>query len=173
MDILYTVDGNFVPQLATGICAICTTTKTDEAISFHVIQSGIPETEQKRLTAFCSDLGAGVTFYPIGNLLEEFDDVDTGGWSEIIMARLLMGRILPSTVDRILYLDGDTLAHASISSIWSTDLQGNILGAVVEPTIDPRRKTALGLSPSDPYVNSGVLLVDLTAWREYDVEHLI
>lgn len=173
MDILYTVDSNFLPQLATGICSICKTCKNDDAINFHVIQSGVSKSEQERLASFCSSLHASIAFYPVGNLLREFDDVDTGGWSEIIMARLLMGRILPPTINRVLYLDGDTLVCASIDGIWNTDLQGNILGAVVEPTIDPRRKTALGLKPSDPYINSGVLLVDLASWRENNIESLI
>ena len=66
----------------------------------------------------------------------ELDDInqyfdfqfDTLGWNPIILARLLMGKILPEWVKRVLYLDGDTIVRGSLDKLWRLDLDNKILG---------------------------------------------
>lgn len=170
MDILYTVDGNFVPQLATGICAICENNKATDSIHFHVIEQDIPEKDKANLRQFCEKHGRDISFYPVDSNLSSYFNVDTGAWREIILARLLMASILPSDVRRILYLDGDTLCVDSLQELWNSNMGNSIIAGVIEPTIDVRRKRALKMTEDEGYINSGVLLVDLEKWRAESIE---
>jgi lipopolysaccharide biosynthesis glycosyltransferase len=68
-------------------------------------------------------------------------------------------------VDRVLYLDSDIVVIGSIAPLWSTDLNGALLGAVDIPGSD-RGVSHLGLRAKDGYFNSGVLLIDLQQWRD-------
>ncbi|MPY95248.1 MAG: hypothetical protein GEV08_19975 [Acidimicrobiia bacterium] len=85
--------------------------------------------------------------------------------------RLLLPSLLPAHVDRFIYLDADVLVRAPLGALWSTDLAGASTGAVRDAVIPwagspgalPWR--ALGLEPTCPYFNVGVLLVDLDRWR--------
>ncbi|MCD8083452.1 MAG: glycosyltransferase family 8 protein [Clostridiales bacterium] len=95
---------------------------------------------------------------------------DTGVYDISIMLRLFMGEALPEDVERVLYLDCDTVVAQPIGALWRTDLLGNVVGAVMEPTIYPEVKEAIGLAPEDPYFNSGVLLADLRQWRKTGVQ---
>jgi lipopolysaccharide biosynthesis glycosyltransferase len=90
---------------------------------------------------------------------------DTLGWSEVVVARLLADGLLPESVEKILYLDGDTIAVGSLKELWETDLEGQVLGMVAEPTANHKRKKELGLE-GRPYYNSGMMLIDLKRWRE-------
>jgi len=88
--------------------------------------------------------------------------------------RLLMGSCLPESVTRILYLDADILVRGDLTGLWEQNLDGNIAGAVqdsyiqclpAEPPFPP------GVDRADrPYFNSGVMLVDLAAWRAANLE---
>ena len=72
--------------------------------------------------------------------------------------------------DRYLYLDCDTAVCASLEQLYNKDLKGNICGAVMEPTIYAQTKKMIGLKKTDKYFNSGVLLIDMKAWREAEID---
>lgn len=65
---------------------------------------------------------------------------------------------------RVLYIDPDTVAVGSIEPLWRTDLQGKTVGAV--PIPNSVRPSQHGMPPGSLFFNSGVLLMDLDAWRE-------
>ncbi len=80
--------------------------------------------------------------------------------------RLFLPELLPD-VDRVLYLDADTLAMDSLAELWATDLEGHWVAAVTnvfEPWSIGRPKE-LGLAGPEAYFNSGVLLFNLGEMR--------
>ncbi len=88
--------------------------------------------------------------------------------------RCLIGTLLPPTVRRCIYLDGDTLVRGDLHDLWTTDLDGAVIGAALDYFL-PRTGDAIApwreleLDPDAVYFNSGVMLVDLDAWRMADV----
>ncbi|MDR1766815.1 MAG: glycosyltransferase family 8 protein [Lachnospiraceae bacterium] len=98
------------------------------------------------------------------------EGIDTGGFDPSILGRFFIGSLLPDDVERVLYLDCDTVVCRGLEALWGMDLKGLILGAVEEPTIYPAVRSSLGLGRTAPYFNSGVLLIDLKRWREEDIE---
>ena len=80
--------------------------------------------------------------------------------------RIFLADILPD-VDRIIYLDADTLLTGDLTELWRTDLEGNFLAACLDEraymkkvfsVLNPRRRE---------YFNSGVLVFDLCLFRKY------
>ena len=165
MNLFYTVNDAFVPQLGTAVTSVCENNRDAEEIRFYVGSLGIQPENISRLTELVGRYGREIVFLPIGGLKERLGfDFDTFGWNEVVLARLLVDRLLPETVHRVIYLDGDTIAVGSLRELWETDLQGNTLGASVEPTANRGRKRDLGLE-GKPYYNAGVLLIDLDRWK--------
>ncbi len=83
-------------------------------------------------------------------------------------ARLFVGEMLPSDIDRVLYMDSDMLVLDDISELMSADLGDNILGAV-QDQVSRKSKVTVGLHSSDNYFNAGLLLIDLRRWREFGI----
>lgn len=111
-----------------------------------------------------------LTFLELEDLQKYFEyTLDTGRFDISIMGRLFLGELLPPEIERIIYLDCDTLVNGSLLPLWKIDLHGKTLGAVLEPTIDIQTKVDIGLHIADPYFNSGVLLIDVRAWRERQI----
>lgn len=79
--------------------------------------------------------------------------------------RLLIPELVNETAERALYLDCDLVVTADIGALWNARLDGAVLAAVRDPGADRTNRTSLGLSASHFYFNSGVLLIDLAAWR--------
>lgn len=165
MNLFYTSDDKFVPQLAAGICSVCENNQDMEQIHFYIGSLRITQAHQDALLRLVSRYNRRIFFIEIDDLEQRIGfDFDTLGWSSIVIARLLIDQLLPPAVDRVLYLDGDTIVRDSLAELWATDMQGCVLGASIEPTANHARKESLGLKHL-PYFNSGVLLIDLALWR--------
>jgi len=131
---------------------------TDEAIHFHIL---VPEIEFQTECDFLklSKIRPGIyfSFYQV-------KDHEPGGslsmngtlhFSNAALYRIFMAELLPVSVDRILYLDGDTLIDTDIQEIFAT-YPGSIISARIE-------------NFKSGYFNSGVLITSLQYWRENNV----
>ncbi len=88
------------------------------------------------------------------------------GNSYMTYARILIGSLLLN--DRVIYLDTDLLIAANIKPLWDLNLDGKVVAAAPDPSIKHLKDD----HPSEPkscdskYFNSGVIVIDLNAWRE-------
>lgn len=166
MNILYTANDKFVPQIGAGICSICENNKEVKELSFYILSSGITKENRKKLSNFTNRYQRQLQIIEIGDIRKYINfDFDTLGWHPVILARLLMDKMLPENIERIIYLDGDTIVRSSLKDLWETNLKDSVIGACMEPTVNHQRLEKLGMTGL-PYINSGVLLVDLKKWRE-------
>lgn len=173
MNILYTVNNDYVPQLATGICSVCENNRDFEILRFYIFSDGISAENKNILSGFVKKYGRDIQFIDIDGFMDAVGlSLDTGGWNEVIMARLLMAGLLPDEVDKVLYLDADTVVRRSLRALWDEHPVRGILSMVMEPTASRARRASLGIERF-PYFNSGVLLVDLKKWRKNGVESSI
>ena len=166
MNILYTVNDKFVPQLGAGICSICENNPEEKEIHFYVCSLGITTQNKEKLEQLVKKYKRIISIIEIEDMEKYLDfEFDTSGWNPIVLIRLLIGEILPSDVTRIIYLDGDTIVRGSLHALWNLDMGDKILGMSIEPTVDKVRKVELGLKDY-AYHNAGVLLVNMVQWRE-------
>ena len=79
--------------------------------------------------------------------------------------RLFLPQILPEDVEKVLYLDCDTIILDSVTDLIDTDLAGNAVAGISEmkPLESSRR---IG---TKNYINTGVLVLDLAAWRKDNI----
>lgn len=87
-----------------------------------------------------------------------------GVWSEEIYYRLFAAYLLPD-VDRVIYLDGDTLVTRNLNAVWdSYPVDNYSLGAVAND-VQEEHKARLELPIDATYINSGVLFMNLSRIR--------
>jgi lipopolysaccharide biosynthesis glycosyltransferase len=81
--------------------------------------------------------------------------------------RLLIPEIIPE--DRVLYLDADTIVDKPLHDLWELDLDRDLIAGAVDIGITEAQRAAIGFKYGDPYVNAGVLMMDLRRIREEGV----
>lgn len=171
MNILYASNDGFARHLGTSMCSLFDRNRDVPEITVYVLSLGLDDENRKKLRLIADLYKRKLEILELGDIRKRFDfDVDTGGYDISIMGRLFMGEMLPESVERVLYLDCDTVVVRSLKRIWKEKLGGAVLGAVMEPTIYSAVKESVGLGTGDGYYNSGVLLVDLKRWREEHVQ---
>jgi lipopolysaccharide biosynthesis glycosyltransferase len=88
----------------------------------------------------------------------------------VAYARLLLGDVLPRRVEKCLYMDIDTVCTANVEELFDADMDGAVVGAVLNGDGSECAKNfrRLGVR-GDRYFGSGVLLCDLKRWRAEEV----
>ena len=172
MHILYTLNDKFVPQVAAWICSVCENNER-WMINFHIISSWITEKNQDEMVKLANKYDNNLYIYELRPLEEYFDfEFNTNGWNPIVLARLLIDKILPNGIDKLLYLDWDTIVRWSLKELWETDMWDKTIWMSVEPTEDKTRKDNLWLH-NYSYCNAWVLLINMKRFREINAWKII
>lgn len=162
-------DENFAMPFGVCLTSILESNR-NEPLTVHVITQGfsdktlsrIRRTEQKY-----SRIGA-VKIYKIDDGV--FSQYPLSAqFPKSIYFRYLYAKLLPESVERMLYIDCDTVVLSSLSEIWNTDMADHVLFGAVEDRNGDDILIRNRIGRWDGlYYNSGVLLMNLAAWREMD-----
>ena len=165
LHIAYTIDiqgmgaGQFVDQLLCSVYSLRENKRDADSITCHVLYANMPTELMRRLVSLQTETFKVHLFgIPQADLqyMQMFTRHNPGAvqrsWGGIVYARLFIPKYLPD-VDRVIYLDADTLVMSSLHELYETDLKGNLLGM------------NMGVVPEYGF-NSGVILMDLKALRE-------
>jgi lipopolysaccharide biosynthesis glycosyltransferase len=101
------------------------------------------------------------------------------GVDPISYGRLFGPGQLEGEVERLIYLDVDTLVRHDLTALWMTDLEGSPIAAVRDPwvtsighpTLGIPDFEALGLAATAPYFNCGVMVIDVKRWNDDGAEN--
>jgi lipopolysaccharide biosynthesis glycosyltransferase len=92
-----------------------------------------------------------------------------------VYLRLLMGEVLPPDLSRVIYLDVDLIVESDLAELWREPLGDRIILAVRNYSRSQMRPylPLPGVPPEQRrlgrYFNSGVMLVNLSQWREENI----
>ena len=170
-NIVYATDDTFAPVLGTSLLSLLRNNKEAKKINFFILDSGISKENKFRIEKICDNfVNASLKWIKIESISKKIGiDVknDRGSFSQY--SRLFIGDVLDNSVERVLYLDCDTLILASLKDLWNIELKGNIIAALKDAFSKYYRKN-INLVNDDLMFNSGVMLIDLKAWRDNKIK---
>ncbi len=166
------IDANFMQHCAVTLVSLFENNKSAN-ICVHIVAPFLSEENQQLLHDLAAPYGNEIRFYfPPEDLLICFTIQKFS--KRISMAtyyRCMFSAILPSDVEKVLYLDCDIVVLGDISVFWNTDLSG--IGAACIEDIgkdEDERYGRLHYDRSYSYFNAGVLLINLDYWRKHKVD---
>lgn len=166
MNIAYTTNELFAAKVAASICSVFENNRLMKEIVVYIVGEGLTKETIENYHKLSLKYKRDIKIIQLDDINKYMEfDFDTSGWSQIIVARLALDQLIPDNIERVLYLDGDTINIGSLGELWRIDMHGAALGACIEATADRKRRSRLGME-SIPYINSGVLLMDLVQWRK-------
>ena len=180
-------DRRFAMPLGVMVRSLLGTLAVGRRVALHVLDCGLSAATRTKLLASWSDKRLQVAWYRVEPGPLRAYPV-SAHFSSAIYARVLAPRLLPDIVSKAIYLDADVLVMDDISGLWAEPWAGAACLAVQDvscPWIDCAATLAnyercrpylgihppipnyreLGFSPTDPYFNSGVLVMNLDRWR--------
>jgi len=157
-------EGNYAPHSAAMIRSALVNA---EAVQVDYLTGpGFPAESRDLIAAMVEENGGTITFHEIED--ERVAGLPTMEHApESLWYRVFLPELLPS-LDRVLYLDLDVIVLDALEPLWHTELGEHYVAAVTNVFMEghERRGAMLGLESDEVYFNSGVLLMNLEAWRQ-------
>jgi len=173
--IAYALNDKYAEMTCVSMCSVLTNCE-DSEIVFHLFAEQLSREHSEKLTGLNkTHENAGIKFHNIridGDLFVT-SDYDTCGLPNLTKetyVRVLMPDLLPD-LERLIYLDCDTIIEGNIARLWEIDLGGALAGMVPDYSTEPKeaKKRILGIGESDAYFNGGVMLMNLAGLRKFQL----
>ena len=165
MNLLFAINQKFTDLLCSCIRSIMKNGGVDH-YDAYILHSDLQAEDKTRI-----DLTAGerMTCHYITvdeSFFEGFPE--SNRYPRQIYYRLTAPLLLPKNLDRILYLDVDLVVINSLQELYNTDFEGNYYVACshVKEILTKINQFRLGVEEVVPYINTGVMVMNLTVLRE-------
>lgn len=138
-----------------------------DGYDIFILHSDLQEQDQIYFMAQIENSAATVHFqYVDPSLFLSFPESDR--YPRLIYYRIFAASLLPVDVDRILYLDADTIVINPLETLYEMDFGDNLLLACthVNKFLNKVNQYRLGMEEESSYINSGVMLMNLKELRE-------
>lgn len=169
LNVVYGSDDNYAKFLGTSMLTMFQSNKDAERIRVFALDCGIQEENRQHLEKIAADYGREITFVPVHEAVESLS-LNLGAHKIAVAsyARLFLSTLLPEECEKAIYIDCDTLVTDSLAPLWETDM-GDAYIAGCQDVVDSYFLDVIHMDRSLKYINAGVLLINLKAWRQ---EHM-
>ncbi len=173
MDICFSLDNNYAMQLGVCISSILKNIeiKTDDRLNFYVLDAGISTLNKKKIETLKSIKDFNISYIKVDE--ERFKNCPFPQTeihrNKIITIASYYRLVLPSlfpNLDKMLYLDVDTLVLNNLVSLYNTDIEGYYAAMAIDAEAT---SNALRIN-TKKYFNAGVLILNLKKLREDGME---
>lgn len=165
MNVIYSSDDNYARHAGISITSLYDHNQDMEEIHVYLIDDGISEENHHRLDDIARKYGREIHYVPFAPFKKKLTLNNKWELPISAYARLFVEEMVPETVERLLYLDCDTIISDSLRDLWKTDLQGKTIGAVEDVASCVFQPETDSPEPYR-YFCSGVILIDMKKWRE-------
>ena len=165
MDIFFNVNNSYAHPLCVIMVSILEH-NPDRAIRFHVLTSDFSD-ESKQAVEKIRTRYRNFTIDYVTPDISLFTDLILNAKHISIDAyfRYVIADLYPA-IDKGLYLDADMAVTGCLDELWNTDISNYYAAGVSDAFVEYYgHKKTIGLTDEDPYINSGVMLLNLAAIR--------
>ncbi|QNQ81670.1 glycosyltransferase family 8 protein [Lactobacillus sp. PV012] len=174
--VFYTITDNYTPYAGVSIQSLINHANPNRDYTIYVLVQEISEEHKQALKNLATDNVHINIFHiddellkPITNTKENY--LRGQFFTMAIFYRLFIPELFPQ-YDKSIYLDADTIVNTDIAELYDTDLGNNMFGSAPDlsirymPLLQEYIKQCQGIFPPEKYINNGVILFNLKAFRE-------
>ena len=177
--VCYSVNDYFVREAGISLTSFFENNPDYEPEEVFFLDYGIYPDSKQLLNEVASHYGRRIAYLPAKTYTDKVKRhyPQLKGWNGSMApnAKAFIDKIVPDYVERLLFIDADTVVTGSVAPLDSLNLGGAVMGAVITnwTTIDVVREKLRLCNGNKLYFNSGVLLYDLAAWQRENCHQMI
>ncbi|WP_300809012.1 glycosyltransferase family 8 protein [uncultured Acetatifactor sp.] len=170
INIVYITDRNYVMPTCVSIISLIANMAPEDLVTIYVICDGLSQLQREEILSLRTDRARieltdvdGEQYWELARTCIYFKTIHV---TAAALFKLYLPEILPD-INKVIYLDGDTIIQKSLDELYQCRLGDNYVAAVNDMLGD---QDGLALSEqiklqSQEYFNSGVMLLNLEKMR--------
>lgn len=166
--ICLSTDDNFALHCASSILSIIKNANKESYLDFYILNKELSETNKQKIKSIANTENSKVTFRQVNK--EEFQSCpipQNTHFSIETYFRIKIPTLFPN-IDKMLYIDCDTITLSDITLLWNFDIKDYAAGFCKDTSIDISHLTPL--IGKHTYFNAGIMLINCKKWREENIE---
>lgn len=175
LNVLYIFDDNYAIYSDVSIVSLLENNKDLFSITIYILDNEISDISKKRIQKTVDKYKRQLIYIDtesINKLLKEYRIPTYRGSSSTNM-KLFALDVIEEDIDRILYLDSDTIVTGNVEELMDIDMKGHPIGMVLD-SVAYHHKKYIGFKENDKYYNAGMILYDVKTWRNnHCTKHII
>lgn len=169
MNIVYATDNNGAIGTGVSIVSLMEHLPVGSHVDIYIMTDGINKDNMDRFYSLQQRYPLKLHFI---DMMDKYKDFPVGdSWSVATYYRLGLAKELPISVDRVLYVDIDTIFNRDITPMYKTDFKDSLIAGVftTEHLTEEqfsRWLQQMNLGRDSIYINAGVILYNIKKIRE-------
>lgn len=169
LNVVYSSDDNYAQHVGVSLLSLLQNNQHFNNINIFLIENNLSSYNKKKLNSVCKEYNKTIQYINFNVLLDRLklnidDSIAINSY-----ARLFLASIIQEEMDKIIYLDCDSIINSSLSDLWNIDITEYFVAGVCD-TVSNQTKLRIDMDKSDRYINAGMLLINLKKWREENIE---
>lgn len=161
MNIAYSCNDYYVPQTGISIISLCENNKDADEIVIYFIGKDVSDSNINILRTIIEKYKRKFVYINFDEIANDLNISAIGRHIETIYTKVFFSRI--EGIDKMIYLDSDTIVNGSLRPLWNEDLSESYMGVVQTFS---KTKFQLGIPESDPFFNDGMAIVNVNFCRQ-------
>jgi len=165
VNILVTLDENYIPYLNVMLTSLLHS-NPDCWFDVYLLHTSVRDEALEDTRRIIGDAGRLIPVQSGDIGLEDAPTTDR--YPKEIYYRIFAARYLPDTLDRVLYLDPDLIVNGSIKPLYELPMDDYYFAAAshIGEFMHKVNELRLDMEEDSPYINSGVMLMNLERLRK-------
>jgi len=167
MNILYSCDDKYSPYTGISITSLFENNKDLDEINIYVLGFGISKENISKFDKLSKQYGRNIIIADVAQIdkyLDENGAILFHG-SRAPFYRLFLEQVIPDYIEKILYIDSDTVVADSLKELEEFQFDEDKVCAMIYERVFEGYNKYIGRKENDKYYNSGVLFINMLNWR--------
>ncbi len=167
INVCISCDDNYAKYASVVIASILANCREDDFLNFYILDGEISDDSKSKMLTLKNIKNCTINFVKVDETkLEIYKQINTHEYITLLTYyRLILSELLPN-VDKIIYLDCDTVVNTSLKELFETDLNDYIIGGVLDARVKHKKKWR-----NSKYINAGMVVFNLAKIREEHIEN--
>lgn len=165
INIFSVTDDNYAPYCGVMLTSIFENNKNHSFNVFILIGKPLSKRNQRKLHNLEIKYGNSIEFITVDdNSIRNL--LISNKWSIATFYKVFAGDLLPESIHKVLYLDGDIIVTGDVAELWNIDITGKAMAVVQDYGISCEMgQNRLQYPAEAGYFNGGMMLINLDYWR--------
>lgn len=172
INIAFCIDENYAKFMNVTLISILENNK-DNYLQIHILTDYLSKKEKSKIRDIINNYkNVSYKLYIVDDT--KLLNLKTNRWSIHTWYRILLPSLLPREINRVLYLDADTLVTSDLKHLFKIKLENIAIGGVLSGlTFNQETYIRCGYPKEKQYICAGVLLINLEYWRKNNLTEKI
>ena len=171
--VAFCISDNYSSIVAVTLQSFVDHHTNESVFIFHIVSEALSADNLAYLKSVIAQRSSWqLVYHPIE--AKNLAHIPTSSFTIHTWYRIFLDQLLSEEVEKVLYLDADTLIASSIDELFRIPLENMAIGAAIDSqnfiTVTKQR---IGFPQQHTYICAGVLLMNLSYWREHNIAQQI